>query len=50
MCFCELIGIPMGSDPGLFMGNLFLYFLCEEVASSNKTNETCKRLEWFKWF
>ena len=25
--FCQIIGIPMGSDPAPFFANLFLYFL-----------------------
>ena len=25
--FCQIIGIPMGSDPAPFFANLFLYFM-----------------------
>ena len=26
MCFCQLIGIPMDSNPATFMAILFLYY------------------------
>ena len=40
MIFCQIIGIPMGSDPAPFFANLFLYFY--EGTNELKKNDLIK--------
>ena len=37
--FCQIIGIPMGSDPAPFFANLFLYFYESKWMNELKKNE-----------
>ena len=40
--FCQIIGIPMGSDPAPFFANLFLYYYEREWVNSIKKNDIIK--------
>ena len=50
MCFCQLIGIPMGSDPAPFMANLFLYHYERMWLLETKKLGPAKGLIIFKYF
>ena len=40
--FCQIIGIPMGSDPAPFFANLFLYFYESKWINELKKNDLIK--------
>ena len=40
--FCQIIGIPMGSDPAPFFANLFLYFYESKWMKELKKNDLIK--------
>ena len=40
--FCQIIGIPMGSDPAPFFANLFLYFYESKWMNELKKNDLIK--------
>ena len=40
--FCQIIGIPMGSDPASFFANLFLYFYESKWMNKLKKNDLIK--------
>ena len=40
--FCDIICIPMGSDPALFFANLFLYFHESKWINQLKMNDLIK--------
>ena len=42
MCFRQLIGIPMGSDPAPFMANLFLYYFENKWLQDTKKRDLQK--------
>ena len=48
--FCQIIGIPMGSDPAPFFANLFLYFCESKWMNELKKNDLIKARKLFNIF
>ena len=48
--FCQIIGIPMGSDPAPFFANLFLYFYESKWMNELKKNDLIKARKLYNIF